>query len=115
MSDCDYEQKLKAIHKVMGRTDLMDFIGNIAVRHDPILLKGRNNVQFRSYAEGLKSSYYQGFLRRAVDSKYTRDNLHCIKVFTWSKSIHSYFLVFNKDVYEDVRAAIYQLHSTLNC
>lgn len=115
MSDYDYEQKLKAVHKVMGRTHLMEFIGNIAVRHDPIFLKGKGNIQFRCYAEGLKSSYYQGFMRRAVDSQYRRDNLHCEKVFTWSKGAHSYFLVFNKEVYEEVRTAIYHLHSTLNC
>lgn len=103
----DFEDNLKALHKICGRVSLISFISSIAKNHDPIALKGKGNTDNRTQAAGLSSSYYKSLLSIAVG-----DFGHASKLF-YTDGGHGYNIIFNKYVYEDVMNHTYAKRKTL--
>lgn len=109
----DFEDNLKVLHKKYGRDELINIIASIALKHEPIYMKGKDHKEHRTPATGIRSSYYQALMRVAVDSKFPKARMHAERLYT-SKSANSYYLIFNKYVYEDVMNHMYLMRKSLS-
>ncbi|HBO3958476.1 hypothetical protein P3C80_30815 [Pseudomonas aeruginosa] len=98
-----FEASLKAIHKMIGRENLAKVISYIAKKHEVVRLKGKGNIENRTHAISIKSSYYKSLLAKALVH-----NEHSATLSTGSGA-HAYNKIYNKAVYKDVEDQISHL------
>ncbi|WP_271007085.1 hypothetical protein [Pseudomonas aeruginosa] len=97
------EADLKVIHKKIGGDNLAKLISYIAKKHEVVRLKGRGNIENRTHAISIKSSYYKSLVAKAFGH-----NEHSATLST-GLGAHAYNTIYNKAVYKDVEIQISNL------